>query len=152
MMTILEDLAIPPNHIGHVNIASNESNDYNGEVFVEFGTRLKQSYEYCIPRCITYSQNGVLPVMNLSCNLLDFKAEELFTRGTPCLQEKHFVNEKKYLRRETTPKNKVFMKKTFLQKEDFPEQRVHEENFPWKGKDSPEQRINEENVSSKGKD
>ncbi|XP_074029681.1 uncharacterized protein isoform X2 [Leptinotarsa decemlineata] len=81
-MVVASDVEIPPNHIGLVKFTPME--DYQGEIYIEYSQRLKPPHECNLPRCITSTTSGVLPVLNASHNVLMFKSNEIVARGEPC--------------------------------------------------------------------
>ncbi|VEN53548.1 unnamed protein product [Callosobruchus maculatus] len=84
-MIVSHDVTIPPNHIGHIQFTTDQ--EFNGDLFVDFQVRCAPAHEYILPRCVTSSSSGLLPVLNASNSMLKFKSQETIARGTPCQPE-----------------------------------------------------------------
>nr|CAI5836698.1 unnamed protein product [Callosobruchus analis] len=84
-MSVAHDVTIPPNHIGHIQFTTDQ--EFNGDLFMDFQVRCAPAHEYILPRCVTSSSSGLLPVLNASNNMLKFKSQETIARGTPCQPE-----------------------------------------------------------------
>lgn len=79
-----ETTVIPPNHIGHVSIYSNA--DFE-EVYVDLSYRFIPGRCHVIPRCITKCNAGVLPVLNISDNIIEFSQSVVVARGYACTKQ-----------------------------------------------------------------
>ncbi|KAJ8933080.1 hypothetical protein NQ314_014234, partial [Rhamnusium bicolor] len=69
-----EAVVIPPFHIGHIQVESDDNTD--GEVFVDLQVRAWFNTEYAVPRCIIKS-HGILPVLNNSEHPLRFRKSQV---------------------------------------------------------------------------
>lgn len=81
----VDTTVIPPNHIGHISVFSDESVD---DVLIDLQYRTWPDNFHVIPRCVTnLKHGGFVPIMNTSDHPVRYKKGRVVARGYSCLEE-----------------------------------------------------------------
>lgn len=85
-----ETINIPPNHIGVVNCST--SDNYVGDIIVDFRYSFEPTKESILPRCVTSAPDARIPILNMSESTMWFIQNKVVARGTPCIEDDIQVN------------------------------------------------------------
>lgn len=81
-----DSTVVPPNYVGFVELYVTGS-EPNADVFADAQLRCQEGCEHCIPRCVVNvdaANETCIPVMNVSYQVLNIKANERVARAEVC--------------------------------------------------------------------